>query len=310
MTNRKVIISCAITGATHTPSMSEYLPLTPAQIATQSIEAAQAGAAIIHLHARNPSNGRPTPSPDIFREFVPAIAAATDAVINITTGGSTGMTLADRLAYPRVAKPEMCSLNMGSMNFSIHPIAAKISSWRYDWEKDFIEGMEDTIFRNTFKDIKNIMLELGANGTRFEFECYDVGHLYNLAHFVDQGLIKPPFFIQSVFGILGGLGAEPENMSVMRTTADRLFGRANYHFSILGAGRHQMAFVTMGTIMGGNVRVGLEDSVFLSKGVKAETNAQQVRKIRHILEELSFEIATPAEARQMLGLKGADKVSF
>ncbi|MGF6773547.1 uncharacterized protein (DUF849 family) [Paraburkholderia sp. GAS199] len=310
MLNRKVIISCAITGATHTPSMSEYLPLTPAQIAAQSIEAAEAGAAILHLHARNPSNGQPTPSPEVFRQFVPAIVEATDAVINITTGGSTRMTLADRLAYPRLAKPEMCSLNMGSMNFSIHPIAAKISSWRYDWEKDYIEGMEDTIFRNTFKDIRNILLELGEHGTRFEFECYDVGHLYNLAHFVDQGLIKPPFFIQSVFGILGGLGAEPENMAVMRSTADRLFGRENYQFSILGAGRHQMAFVTMGAIMGGNVRVGLEDSVYLSKGVKAETNAQQVRKIRHILEELSFEIATPAEARQMLGLKGADKVDF
>lgn len=308
--NRKVIISCAVTGATHTPSMSEYLPLTPAQIAAQSIEAAEAGAAILHLHARDPVDGRPTPSPEVFRQFVPAIAAATDAVINITTGGSTKMTLADRLAYPRLAKPEMCSLNMGSMNFSIHPIAAKIASWRHDWEKDFIEGMEDTIFRNTFKDIKSILLELGEHGTRFEFECYDVGHLYNLAYFVDQGLIKPPFFIQSVFGILGGIGAEPENMTVMRATADRLFGRENYHFSILGAGRHQMAFVTMGAIMGGNVRVGLEDSVFLAKGVKAETNAQQVRKIRRILEELSFEIATPAEARQILGLKGADKVNL
>ncbi|PRX32068.1 uncharacterized protein (DUF849 family) [Paraburkholderia sp. BL18I3N2] len=310
MLNRKVIISCAVTGATHTPSMSEYLPLTPAQIAAQSIEAAEAGAAILHLHARNPADGKPTPSPEVFRQFVPAIVEATDAVINITTGGSTRMTLADRLAYPRLAKPEMCSLNMGSMNFSIHPIAARMQSWRYDWEKDYIEGMEDTIFRNTFKDIKSILLELGEAGTRFEFECYDVGHLYNLAHFVDQGLIKPPFFIQSVFGILGGLGADPENMTVMRSTADRLFGRENYQFSILGAGRHQMAFVTMGAIMGGNVRVGLEDSVYLSKGVKAQSNAQQVRKIRRILEELSFEIATPAEARQMLGLKGADKVSF
>ncbi|MCC8395902.1 3-keto-5-aminohexanoate cleavage protein [Paraburkholderia sp. MMS20-SJTR3] len=310
MLNRKVIISCAVTGATHTPSMSEHLPLTPAQIAAQSIEAAEAGAAILHLHARDPADGRPTPSPGVFRQFVPQIVAATDAVINITTGGSTRMTLAERLAYPRIAKPEMCSLNMGSMNFSIHPIAQRISSWRYDWEKDYLEGMEDTIFRNTFRDIKHILLELGEYGTRFEFECYDVGHLYNLAHFVDAGLIKPPFFIQSVFGILGGLGAEPENMSVMRATADRLFGRENYHFSILGAGRHQMAFVTMGAIMGGNVRVGLEDSVYLAKGVKAETNAQQVRKIRRILEELSFEIATPAEARQMLGLKGAAKVNF
>ena len=308
--SRPVIISCAITGATHVPSMSEFLPLTPSDIKTQAIEAVEAGAAIIHLHARNPADGRPTPSPEVFRQFVPAIAEATDAVINITTGGSTRMTLDERLAYPRLAKPEMCSLNMGSMNFSIHPIAAKISSWRFDWEKDYVEGMEDMIFRNTFKDIKNILLELGEHGTRFEFECYDLGHLYNLAFFVEQGLVKPPFFIQSVFGILGGLGADPENMVVMRSTADRLFGRENYQFSVLGAGRHQMPLVTMSAIMGGNVRVGLEDSIYLSKGVKAQTNAEQVRKIRRILEELSFEIATPAQAREMLGLKGADKVKL
>ncbi|SAL45226.1 PF05853 family protein [Caballeronia peredens] len=308
-TGRKVIISCAVTGATHVPSMSEHLPLTPGDIRDQAIEAAEAGAAIIHLHARDPEDGRPTPSPDIFRRFVPAIAEATDAVINITTGGSTRMTLEERLAYPLLARPEMCSLNMGSMNFSIHPLAAKISSWRYGWEKAYVEGMEDMIFRNTFKDIKRILLELGGHGTRFEFECYDLGHLYNLAHFVDEGLIKPPFFIQSVFGILGGMGADPENMTVMRSTADRLFGRENYHFSVLGAGRHQMSLVTMSAIMGGNVRVGLEDSVYIAKGVKAESNAQQVRKIRRILEELSFEIATPADAREMLGLKGADKVT-
>ena len=290
--------------------MSEFLPITPSDIASQAIEAAKAGAAILHLHARNPNDGRPTPSPEIFREFAPAIGRATDAVINITTGGSTRMTLEERLAYPRLAKPEMCSLNMGSMNFSLHPIAAKISSWRYDWEKDYVEGMEDMIFRNTFKDIKDILCEFREYGTRFEFECYDVGHLYNLAHFVDQGLIKPPFFIQSVFGILGGLGADPENMSVMRSTADRLFGRESYHFSVLGAGRHQMSLVTMGAIMGGNVRVGLENSVYIARGVKAQTNAEQVRKIRRILEELSFEIATPADARQMLGLKGADQVTL
>jgi uncharacterized protein (DUF849 family) len=307
---RKVIISCAVTGSAHVPSMSEFLPITPSDIASQAIEAAKAGAAILHLHARNPNDGRPTPSPEIFREFAPAIGKATDAVINITTGGSTRMTLEERLAYPRLAKPEMCSLNMGSMNFSLHPIAAKISSWRYDWEKDYVEGMEDMIFRNTFKDIKDILCEFREYGTRFEFECYDVGHLYNLAHFVDQGLIKPPFFIQSVFGILGGLGADPENMSVMRSTADRLFGRESYHFSVLGAGRHQMSLVTMGAIMGGNVRVGLEDSVYIARGVKAQTNAEQVRKIRRILEELSFEIATPADARQMLGLKGADQVTL
>jgi uncharacterized protein (DUF849 family) len=309
-TSRKVIISCAVTGSAHVPSMSEYLPITPDDIRSQAIEAAEAGAAILHLHARDPRDGRPTPSPDVYREFVPAIAQATDAVINITTGGSTRMTLDERLAYARLARPEMCSLNMGSMNFSLHPVAAKIESWRFDWEKDYVEGMEDMIFRNTFRDIRNILAEFQEYGTRFEFECYDVGHLYNLAHFVDQGLIKGPFFIQSVFGILGGLGPDPENVALMRSTADRLFGRENYHFSILGAGRHQMSLVTMGAILGGNVRVGLEDSVYLEKGVKAKTNAEQVRKIRRILEELSFEIATPADARQMLGLKGAGKTAL
>ncbi|WP_460910604.1 beta-keto acid cleavage family enzyme [Paraburkholderia jirisanensis] len=308
--NRKVIITCAVTGSAHVPSMSEYLPLTPADIRTQALEAAQAGAAILHLHARNPDDGRPTPSPDVFRQFVPEIAAHTDAVINISTGGSTRMTLDERLAYARIAKPEMCSLNMGSMNFSLHPVAARMPSWRFDWEKDYVEGMEDMIFRNTFRDIRNILTEFNDYGTRFEFECYDVGHLYNLAHFIDIGLIKPPFFIQSVLGILGGIGPDPENLNVMRSTADRLFGREHYQFSVLGAGRHQMSLVTMGAIMGGNVRVGLEDSVYLSRGVKAKTNAEQVRKIRRILEELSFEIATPAEARAMLGLKGRDNVSL
>jgi uncharacterized protein (DUF849 family) len=308
--NRKVIISCAITGSTHTPSMSEYLPLTPEQIATQSIEAAKAGAAIIHLHARDPSDGRPTPDPEIYRQFVPVIAAATDAVINITTGGSTRMTMAERLAYPLQAKPEMCSLNMGSMNFSIHGVAKRISTWRYDWEKEYLEGMEDRVFRNTFREIQQILQELGNHGTRFEFECYDVGHLYNLAYFADQGLVKPPFFIQSIFGILGGLGPDPENLTLMRMTADRLFGREAYQFSVLGAGRHQLPFVTMGAIMGGNVRVGLEDSIYIGKGVKAKTSAEQVKKIRGILEDLSLEIATSADAREMLGLKGSSKVQF
>jgi len=308
--SRKVIISCAVTGSAHVPSMSEYLPLSPADIASQAIEAAQAGAAILHLHARDPRDGRPSPHPEIYREFVPEIARATDAVINITTGGSTRMTLEERLAYPRLARPEMCSLNMGSMNFSLHPLAGKIQSWQFDWEKPYLESMEDMIFRNTFRDIKRILTEFHEYGTRFEFECYDVGHLYNLAHFVDQGLVKGPFFIQTVLGILGGLGPDPENLAVMRTTADRLFGRENYHFSVLGAGRHQMPLVTMGAILGGNVRVGLEDSVYLSRGVKAQSNAEQVRKVRRILEELSFEIATPGEARRMLGLKGADKVNF
>lgn len=308
--SRKVIISCAVTGSAHVPSMSEYLPLSPADIAAQAIEAAEAGAAILHLHARDPRDGRPTPSPEVYREFVPTIARATNAVINITTGGSTRMTLQERLAYPRAARPEMCSLNMGSMNFSLHPLAGRIGEWRFDWEKPYLESMEDMIFRNTFKDIREILTEFQAHGTRFEFECYDVGHLYNLAHFADLGLVKGPFFIQSVLGILGGLGPDPENLATMRATADRLFGRENYHFSVLGAGRHQMPLVTMGAILGGNVRVGLEDSVYLSRGVKARTNAEQVRKVRRILEELSFEIATPDEARDMLGLKGPSGVNF
>lgn len=307
----KVIISCAVTGSVHTPTMSPHLPLTPDEIARQSMAAAEAGAAIIHLHARNPEDGRPTADPRIFDQFVPRIGAATDAIINITTGGSTRMTLEERLAYPLKAKPEMCSLNMGSMNFSIHPAARKISDWRHDWEKPYIEGMEDMIFRNTFRDIKHILQVLGEGcDTRFEFECYDVGHLYNLAHFVDEGLVKGPLFIQSIYGILGGMGPDPENLVLMRSTADRLFGRENYRFSILGAGRHQMPLLTMGAVMGGNVRVGLEDSLYLGKGQLAKSCAEQVLKIRRILEELSLEIATPAEARAMLGLKGREKVAF
>ena len=307
----KVIITCAVTGAIHTPTMSEYLPLTPDQITEQAIEAAEAGAAILHLHARDPKDGRPTPDPKVFQQFVPRIAKATNAVINITTGGSTKMSLEDRLAYPLMAKPEMCSLNMGSMNFSIHPAAKKIHDWKYDWEKPYVEGTEDIIFRNTFRDIRHVLKELGEGcGTKFEFECYDLGHLYNLAYFLEEGLVKPPIFLQSIYGILGGMGPDPENLTYIRTTADRLIGRENYRFSILGAGRHQMSLLTVGAIMGGNVRVGLEDSLYLGRGQMAKTNADQVRKIRRILEELSFEIATPEEARKMLQLKGADKTNF
>jgi uncharacterized protein (DUF849 family) len=307
----KVIISCAVTGSVHTPSMSPYLPLTPDEIAQQAIDAAQAGAAILHLHARNPADGSPTADPAVFAQFVPRIKAATDAVINITTGGSTRMTLEERLAYPLIAQPEMCSLNMGSMNFSIHPAARKITEWRHDWEKPYIEGMEDLIFRNTFRDIKHILKVLGdGGGTRFEFECYDVGHLHTLAHFVDEGLIKGPLFIQAIFGILGGLGPDPENLFVMKSTADRLFGRNGYRFSVLGAGRHQMPLLTIGAAMGGNVRVGLEDSLYLGKGQLATSCADQVRKIRRILQELSLDIASPAETRAMLGLKGADAVAI
>jgi uncharacterized protein (DUF849 family) len=308
---RKIIITCAVTGSVHTPSMSEYLPVTPDEIAEQAIEAARAGAAVLHLHARNPEDGSPTPNPEIFDRFVPRIAAATDAIINITTGGSTRMSLEERLAYPLKGKPELCSLNMGSMNFAFHKAGRGIASWKHPWEQAYVEGSEDLIFRNTFRDIKKVLAQLGdAHGTRFEFECYDVGHLYNLAHLVEEGLVKPPFFLQCVLGILGGLSADPENLFLMRSTADRLFGRENYEFSILGAGRHQMSLVTMGAIMGGHVRVGLEDSLYLSRGLLASSCAAQVLKIRRILEELSLEVANPDEARALLQTKGQDKVTF
>jgi len=290
--------------------MSEYLPLTPADIARHAIDAAKAGAAILHLHARDPRDGRPSADPAVFGEFLPVIKAETDAVINITSGGSTKMTLDERLAAPLRFEPEMASLNMGSMNFSIHPVASKIKQWKYDWEKPYVEGTEDTIFRNTFGDIRRILAHLGEGcGTRFEFECYDIGHLYNLAHFVDAGLIKPPFFIQSIFGILGGIGPDLDNVAYMRQTADRLFGD-DYQWSVLGAGRHQMPVLTYAALMGGNVRVGLEDSLTLGRGQLAPDSASQVAKIRRILEELGFEIATPAEAREMLALKGSDQVRF
>jgi len=310
-TRRKVIISCAVTGSVHTPSMSPHLPVTPDEIARQAIDAAKAGAAILHLHARDPADGSPTPKPEAFELFISTIAAETDAIINITTGGSTKMTLAERLAYPLKARPELCSLNMGSMNFVFHHAARGIATWKEPWEKAYIEGSEERIFRNTFRDIAGIVAQLGDTyGTRFEFECYDVGQLYNLAYFVDEGVIKPPLFIQCIFGILGGLSADPENLFLMRSTADRLFGRDGYEFSVLGAGRHQIALVTMGAIMGGHVRVGLEDSLYLSRGVQAPSNAAQVQKIRRILEELSLEIATPDEARQILGTKGRKRTGF
>jgi uncharacterized protein (DUF849 family) len=309
--NRKVIISCAVTGSVHTPSMSPHLPVTPDEIARQAIEAAEAGAAILHLHARNPADGRPTPQPEIFAQFIPVIAAKTNAIVNITTGGGAGMTLDERLAYPLQAKPELCSLNMGSMNFAFHRAARGVAEWKHPWEQAHVEGSAKAIFRNTFDDIASIIARLGdEHGTRFEFECYDVGHLYNLAYFVDEGVLKQPLFIQCVLGILGGLSADPENLFLMRSTADRLFGRDGYEFSVLGAGRHQMPLVTLGAIMGGHVRVGLEDSLFLSRGLQATSNAAQVHKVRRILQELSLEIATPDEARQLLGTKGADKVGF
>lgn len=307
---RKIILSCAVTGSVHTPTMSEYLPITPSQIVDSAVAAAEAGAAIVHLHAREAADGRPTGDLAVFSEICSGVAQRTNAIINITTGGSSNMTIEERLAYPLHAKPEMCSLNLGSMNFSIHPVAERISDWRYDWEKPKIEGMKSAVFKNTFADIEYILVNLGAGGTRFELECYDVGHLYNLAYFVDRNVIKPPIFIQAIFGILGGLGADPENLFVMRSTADRLFGRENYHLSVLGGGRHQISLVTMGAIMGANVRVGLEDNLYISAGVKATSNAEQVKKMRRILDELSIEVATPTEVRDLLQLKGRDNVHF
>ena len=306
----KVIISCAVTGAIHTPSMSDHLPITPEQIARSSIEAAEAGAAIIHLHARDPQTGEPTPDPAVFMRFLPTIKQSTDAVLNITTGGGLKMTLEERLAAPMQAKPEMCSLNMGSMNFNISRAGDKITNWKHEWEKPYLAGTDNHIFRNTFRDIENIVNTMGrGHGTRFEFECYDVGHLYNLAYMLERKVVEPPLFVQTIFGILGGIGAEHRNLMFMRETADRLFGR-DYVWSVLAAGRHQMAFTTMAGILGGNVRVGLEDSLYIGRGQMATSNAQQVGKIKHILEELSLEIATPAEARAILHLKGGDRVGF
>jgi len=306
----KIIISCAVTGAIHTPSMSDYLPITPEEIARASIEAAEAGAAIIHLHARNPVDGSPTPDPAVFMSFLPVIKQSTDAVINITTGGGLTMTLDERLAGPLTAKPEMCSLNMGSMNFNISRAGDRVANWKHAWEKPYLDATENFIFRNTFKDIEGIVERLGkGHGTRFEFECYDIGHLYNLAYCLDRKIVEPPLFVQSIFGITGGIGAEPRNLLFARETADRLFGEA-YVWSVLAAGPHQMAFTTMAGLYGGNVRVGLEDSLYISKGRLARSNAEQVAKIRRILEDLSLEIATPTEARDILKLKGGDRVGF
>jgi uncharacterized protein (DUF849 family) len=307
---RKVIITCAVTGSVHTPSMTPYLPITPDDIARESIAAAEAGAAIIHLHARDPVDGRPTADPKMFMQFLPRIKQNCDAVINITTGGSLGMSIEDRLAAPLRAQPELCSLNMGSMNFGIFHAGAKITDWKFEWEKPYIEKTKDIIVSNTFAQIEQFIERLGKGcGTRFECECYDVGHLYTLAHFLDRKLLEPPLFVQTIFGILGGIGAHPEDLMHMRRTADRLIGN-DYQWSILAAGRHQMTMLTTGATMGGNVRVGLEDSIYLGPGELAKSNADQVGKIRRILSELSLDIATPEEARAMLKLKGGDRVAF
>jgi uncharacterized protein (DUF849 family) len=308
-TKRKVIITCAPTGAIHTPSMSPYLPVTAQEIGDAALAAAEAGAAILHLHARDPKDGRPSQEPALFQEFLPRIKAETDAVINITSGGSPHMTVEERLKPAHHFKPEVASLNMGSMNFGLYPMLGRFKEFRHDWERQHLENSRDLVFRNTFSDIEYILTSCAANGTRFEFECYDISHLYNLAHFVDRGLVEGPFFVQSVFGLLGGIGAHPEDLAHMKRTADRLFGN-DYVWSILGAGRNQFPMGTLGIAQGSNVRVGLEDSLWIEPGKLAESSAAQVVKMRQIIEGLSLDIATPAEARQMLALKGASETNF
>jgi uncharacterized protein (DUF849 family) len=307
--SRKVIITCAVTGAIHTPSMSAHLPVTPDEIADAAIGAAEAGAAVIHLHARDPENGKPTQDPAVFSKFLPNIKSRSNAVINITTGGSPHMTIQERLRPAHHFEPELASLNMGSMNFGLYPMLERFKEFKHPWERDHLNNSRDLVFKNTFADVEYILTSCGANGTRFEFECYDISHLYNLAHFVDRKLATPPFFVQSVFGLLGGIGPHPEDLMHMKRTADRLFGK-DYVWSILGAGRNQIPLASMGAAQGANVRVGLEDSLWIGPGKLAQSNADQVRKIRQVLEGLSLEIATPAEARQMLALKGANEVKF
>lgn len=307
--NNKVIISCAVTGAIHTPSMSPHLPITPEEIITDSLAAAEAGAAILHLHARNSEDGRPDQTPEGFSPFLARIKQSSDAVINITTGGSPYMTVAERVAPAAYHKPELASLNMGSMNFGLYPMLNRYKTFKFDWEREHLEESKDLVFRNSFKDIEYVLATCYGNGTRFEFECYDISHLYNLAHFADRGLVKAPFFVQSVFGLLGGIGAHHEDVMHMKRTADRLFGN-DFRWSVLGAGANQFRVAAQAATLGGNVRVGLEDSLWAGRGELATSNAVQVRKVRNIIENLGLEIATPEEARKMLQLKGGDQVAF
>jgi len=307
---RKVIVTCAVTGSIHTPTMSPHLPVTPNEIVAAAVGAAEAGASVIHLHARDPQTGKPSPDPRLFMDFLPRIKQQTNAVMNISTGGGLKMSLEERLEAAHAARPELCSLNMGSMNFGLYHIAPRYTAWKHDWEKGYLEDTRSGIVSNTFRQIERIIEEIGqAYGTRFEFECYDVGHLYTLAHFLDRKLLTPPLFVQTIFGLLGGIGPDAEDLVHMRRTADRLFGR-DYLWSVLAAGRHQLSLCTMGALMGGNVRVGLEDSLYIGKGQLATSNAEQVAKIRRILGELSLDIATPDETRDLLKLKGAEEVGF
>lgn len=306
---RKVIITCAVTGSIHTPSMSPHLPVTGKEIEDAAVGAIEAGAAIVHLHARDPLNGRPTQDPDAFRTFVGNVKERTNGIINITTGGSPIMSVEERLQPALKLKPEVASLNMGSMNFGLFPMLARYKDFKHDWEKPYLEGTRDLVFKNTFKDIEYILKSCAENGTRFEFECYDTAHLYNLAHFLERGLVQGPLFIQTVFGILGGIGSHPDDVAHMKRTADRLFG-SDYVWSVLGVGRAQMPIAATSAAQGGHVRVGLEDSLWNGPGQLANSNAEQVTRVRSVLEGMSLAIATPDEARSMLALKGSDNVGF
>ncbi|MDT3685433.1 MAG: 3-keto-5-aminohexanoate cleavage protein [Pseudorhodoplanes sp.] len=308
--SHKVIITCAVTGSIHTPSMSPYLPVTPEQIADAAIGAAEAGAAIVHLHARNPRDGRPDQSPEAFAPFLKVIKQRSNVVVNITTGGAPTMAVEERVRPAATYKPEVASLNMGTMNFGLYPMLGRFKDFKYDWEQPYLEGTRKGFFKNTFADIEYILTTCAENNTRFEIECYDIGHLYTLKHFLDRGVVKPPLFVQSVFGILGGIGTHAEDVIHMKRTADRLLGAENYHWSVLGAGRFQLPIAAQAAAMGANVRVGLEDSIWLGAGKLAESNAAQVTKARQIIEGLGLEIANPDEAREILSLKGGDKVAF
>src|SRR5271163_1947746 len=309
MATRKVIISCAVTGSIHTPSMSPHLPVTAQQIADSALAAAEAGAAIVHLHARNPNDGRPDQSPEAFEPFLRVIKQSSDVVVNLTTGGSPYMSVEERVRPAAVWKPEVASLNMGSMNFGLFPMLKRFKTFKYDWEPAMLEGSHDLVFRNSFKDIRYALETLNSTGARYEFECYDTSHLYNLHYFLTEGLVKPPLFIQTCFGLLGGIGAHPEDVMNMKRTADRLFGDS-YRWSVLGAGRNQMPVAAMAAAMGGNVRVGLEDSLWLGAGQLASTNASQVTQVRKIIDGLGLDVATPNDAREILELKGGDRVGF
>ena len=309
MPQRKVIITCAITGSIHTPSMSPHLPVTPREIADAAVAAAEAGAAIVHLHARDPADGRPTQDPRYFLEFANDIRKRSNVVINFTTGGAATMTIQERLRPALELKPEVASLNMGSMNFGLYPMLDRFKTFRFDWEREYLATSDDRVFKNTFRDIEYILTSCAGNGTRFEIECYDIGHLYTAHHFFTRGIVKAPLFIQSVFGILGGIGPHPDDVSHMKRTADRLFGD-NYRWSVLGAGRNQLPIAAMSAAMGGNVRVGLEDSLWIGPGKLAESNAAQVRAVRQVIEGLGLEVATPDDARETLALKGGANVGF